>query len=140
MQVIITATGELKNVSDGYARNYLLPRKLAMAATNQAVKDAVVKRAAWEAEQQAMKADWQKLSDALKSVHLTISAKANEKGKLFAAVHTAEIQTALAALQFTVATEYITVEPMKQVGEYTCIVSLPQVEAVKVPVLISAEQ
>jgi len=139
MQVIITATGELKNVSDGYARNYLLPRKLALAATTQAVKDASVKRAAWEAEQLAMKADWQKLSDQLKSVNVTIKAKANEKGKLFAAVHTAEVQAALQALQFTIAPEYITIEPMKQVGEYTCIISLPQVDAVKVPVLISAE-
>lgn len=139
MQVIITATGELKNVPDGYARNYLLPRKLAQPATGQAVKDATVKRAAWEADQLAKKADLQKMADALKAVHLTVTAKANEQGKLFAAVHTAEIQQALAAQNFIIDADNITVEPMKQVGEYTCIVSLPQVEAVKLPVTISAE-
>jgi len=83
--------GDVKDVNDGYGRNYLLPHKLAKAATPEAMKEAEQLRAKREfiMKEQAEKAH--EVADKLKDVTLELSEKTNEKGKLFAAVGKKEI-------------------------------------------------
>ena len=77
--------GELKEVSDGYARNYLLPRKLASEATADNINTAKKKKKARQAQ----------IAKKLESVNLIIKAKAGQNGKLFGAVTSQEISEAL---------------------------------------------
>ena len=83
--------GELKEVSDGYARNYLLPRKLASEATADNINTARLKEKARQAQIAAERAEAKKLE----SVNLIIKAKAGQNGKLFGAVTSQEISEAL---------------------------------------------
>lgn len=87
--------GDLKSVRLGYARNYLLPRKLAVVATNGAKKEFALRSAkAAKREQEKLKVIEEKL-DALKALELTIRVKASEDGTLFAGIHAADILKAL---------------------------------------------
>ena len=79
--------GELKEVSDGYARNYLLPRKLASEATADNINTARLIA--------AERAEAQETAKKLESVNLIIKAKAGQNGKLFGAVTSQEISEAL---------------------------------------------
>ena len=83
--------GELKEVSDGYARNYLLPRKLASEATADNINTARLKEKARQAQIAAERAEAQETAKKLESVNLIINAKAGQNGKLFGAVTSQEI-------------------------------------------------
>src|SRR3989338_3973838 len=94
MKVILLEDDQVKNVSDGYARNYLLPRKLAILATPDAVK-AVEKRSGQKmAELEKKRAEMQALADKLSALEFTVSADAGEGGKLFGSVTSSDIAAA----------------------------------------------
>jgi large subunit ribosomal protein L9 len=87
--------GDLKTVREGYARNYLLPQKLAVLATEGVKREFAVRRVkATKREEEQLKVLEEKLS-ALKSLEITISAKASEDGTLFAGVHATDVLNAL---------------------------------------------
>ena len=89
--------GQLVEVSDGYARNFLLPKKLAVPATAENVNTMKQQEKARLAHQAAEKAEAQALAKKLEGLSVTISAKAGEGGRLFGAVTAKEISEALAA-------------------------------------------
>ena len=102
--------GEMKEVSDGYARNYLLPRKLASEATADALNAIKLKEKAL-AEENAKR---------LSGVMVRIQAKAGQGGRLFGAVTSQEISDALRA-QHGIEIEknkIVQAEPIKQFGTY----------------------
>ena len=102
--------GEMKEVSDGYARNYLLPRKLASEATADALNAIKLKEKAL-AEENAKR---------LSGVVVRIQAKAGQGGRLFGAVTSQEISDALRA-QHGIEIEknkIVQAEPIKQFGTY----------------------
>lgn len=112
--------GQLLDVSDGYARNYLLPRKLAVEATADNINTMKMNDKA-KAEQQARdKAAAQATADRLKEVKVTIAAKAGSGGRLFGAVTTAEVSDALKTQQHMIIDKKKIVigEPIKNVGTY----------------------
>lgn len=83
--------GQTKNVADGYARNYLLPRQLAILATNNAVRQAeALKLASAKREAETLQ-EAQTLANALSNVRLTFIVKAGVNDRLFGAVTTADI-------------------------------------------------
>ena len=108
--------GELKEVSDGYARNYLLPRKLATDNLNafrlkEKAKAAQIAREKAEAEENAKK---------LGAIQVKIAAKAGSNGKLFGSVTSKEISDALHE-QFDLTIEkqkIVQAEPIKSFGAY----------------------
>jgi len=118
--------GQLITVSDGYARNYLLPRKLAMEATADALNaiklhDAAVKKRAEEEKKQAAE-----LAERLKTLPVRVHSRAGAGGKLFGAVTSAEIADALKA-QHGVELDKRRIsieEPIKQFGTYEVHVKL----------------
>lgn len=88
--------GELVEVRDGYARNFLLPHRLAVEPTAGNLKRVEAEKAAYLAEMAARKAEFQARADALKDKEITIAARANEEGHLYGSVGPAQIVAALA--------------------------------------------
>ena len=87
--------GQLVEVSAGYARNFLLPRKLAEAATAAAINTMNLKEKARRAEEARLKAEAQATAEKLKECMVKIPAKAGNGGRLFGAVTTKEISDGL---------------------------------------------
>lgn len=93
----IGSAGQIKRVADGYARNYLLPRKLAVAATSGAVKQAEsIKQAAARRDAKTL-TEAQELANQLSQTTLTFQAKAGEGDRLFGSITAGDIAEALAA-------------------------------------------
>lgn len=118
--------GEIIEVSDGYARNYLLPRKLATPADAQAVNAAKIQKsaAAHKKFQAGMTA--RELAKQLEGAAITVRAKVGENGRLFGAITGKEIAAALKEQkQIDVDKKKIALsEPIRALGEYTVRVSL----------------
>ena len=89
--------GQMVNVSDGYARNFLLPKKLAVEATADNLNVMKLQEKARLARQAEEKAQAQAIAEQLKGVTVRITAKAGTGGRLFGAVTTKEISDALKA-------------------------------------------
>jgi large subunit ribosomal protein L9 len=89
--------GQLVEVSEGYARNYLLPRKLAIAATTDAINTMNLKEKARKAEEARQKAEAEATVEKLKECQVKLTARAGNGGKLFGAVTTKEISEGLKA-------------------------------------------
>ena len=87
--------GQLVEVSEGYARNFLLPRKLAIPATTDAINTMNLKEKARKAEEARQKAEAEATAEKLKECQVKLTAKAGNGGKLFGAVTTKEISDAL---------------------------------------------
>ncbi len=112
--------GQLKEVSDGYARNYLLPRNLAVEATADNLNAMRLKDKARQAQIAREKAQAQEYAEKLGAVMVHLKAKAGAGGKLFGSVTSKEIAEALAA-QHDIAIEknqIVQTEPIKQFGTY----------------------
>ena len=87
--------GQLVEVSEGYGRNFLLPRKLAIEATTDAINTLNLKEKARKAEEARQKAEAEEISKKLKDCPVKLTAKAGNGGKLFGAVTTKEISEGL---------------------------------------------
>ena len=87
--------GQMVEVSEGYARNFLLPRKLAIAATTDAINTMNLKEKARRAEEARQKEAAMAAAEQLKALLVKIPAKAGTGGRLFGAVTTKEISDAL---------------------------------------------
>ena len=112
--------GELKEVSDGYARNYLLPRKLASEATADNINALKLKEKAKAAQMAREKAEAEANAAKLGEITVTIRAKAGGAGKLFGAVTSQEISAALKeqhGIEFE-KNKIVQAEPIKTFGAY----------------------
>lgn len=89
--------GQLIEASEGYARNYLLPRKLAVLATPDAINTMNLKEKARRAEEARQRDEALATAEKLKSCTVNLTAKAGSGGRLFGAVTTKEISDALKA-------------------------------------------
>ena len=113
--------GEMKEVSTGYARNYLLPRNLATEATPDNLNAFKLKEKAKAAQIAKEKAQAEEYAKKLGAVQVTVRAKAGANGKLFGAVTSQEISDALKE-QFGMDIEknkIVQAEPIKSYGSYT---------------------
>jgi len=112
--------GQMIEVAEGYARNFLLPRKLAVLATADAVNTMNLKEKARRAEEARQKAEAQAIAEQLKSLQVKIPAKAGANGKLFGAITSKEISEGLMKQHgIELAKQKIVVdEPIKSFGSY----------------------
>ena len=113
--------GQLVEVSEGYARNFLLPRKLAIAATADAINTMNLKEKARKAEEARLKAEAEAIAAKLKECQVKLTARAGNGGKLFGAVTTKEISDGLKA-QFNIdipKQKLVLDEAIKSFGTYT---------------------
>ena len=112
--------GQLVDVSDGYARNFLLPKKLAVIATAENLNTMKQQEKARKAQQAAEKAEAEALAKKLESLTVKVAAKAGEGGRLFGAVTAKEISECLAAQHgLNIAKAKLVLdEPIKACGGY----------------------
>ena len=112
--------GEMIEVAEGYARNYLLPRKLAVPATADAMNTMRLQEKAKKAEEARQKAEAQAMAEKLKGVVVKLTAKAGANGKLFGAVTSKEVSEALQNQHgIELAKQKIVMEePIKSYGSY----------------------
>ena len=132
--------GDLVKVADGYARNYLLPRKLAMQATlaNKAVIEQMKASAARRYASE--KALAEELAARLEPVELEFTRKSSEAGHLFGSVTSADIAAALDAQGFEVDRRKIHLdEPLKSLGEFNVAIRLYREVTAHVKVKVLAE-
>lgn len=112
--------GEMKEVSDGYARNYLLPRNLAVAATEDNLNAMKLRDAAKKKQHDKEVALAKENAAKLESIIVKIAAKAGDNGRLFGSVTSKEISEELKA-QHGIEIEknkIVQVEPIKTYGSY----------------------
>lgn len=130
--------GELVSVSDGYARNFLFPRDLAMPADAQAMNELKNKESAVLFHQQEEKKAALAVVELLKDKTLTVKARAGQNGKLFGSVTTKEIAEELKK-QFDVTLDKrkIVMADIKAFGGYTAELKLPQGVTGKLTVLVT---
>ena len=112
--------GQLIEASDGYARNFLLPRKLAVPATAENLNTMKQQEKAKKAQEAAEKAEAQAVAEKLKEAVVKLTAKAGSGGRLFGAVTSKEISDALKE-QYgldVARTKIVQDEPIKSFGTY----------------------
>ena len=112
--------GQLVEVSEGYARNFLLPRKLAIEATTDAINTLNLKEKARKAEEARQKAEAEEIAKKLKDCKVQLTAKAGNGGRLFGAVTTKEISEGLKK-QYSIdipKQKLVLDEPIKAFGTY----------------------
>ena len=134
--------GQMVEVSDGYARNFLLPRKLAVLATAENVNTMKQQEKARKAQEAAEKAEAEALSKKLEGLMVKIPAKAGEGGRLFGAVTAKEISEALAA-QYSLnipKARLVLDEPIKACGGYQIKAKLGYEVVGTVNVMVTEEQ
>ncbi len=133
--------GEIVNVADGYARNFLLPKGLALEATPHAMnlfEMQAAKRAKVVAEQTAAA---QKAAETLQGLKVTIKVKVGEENKLYGSVTAADIAAAIANLGQEIDRRKIQLdEPIKAVGEYTVSVKLYSDVVAQIPVSVVKDE
>jgi len=117
--------GQVVKVADGYGRNFLLPKKLAVAATTQNRKWVDQQRVRFLKLEAKEKADAAELSTLLDGVSITVIRKAGDKGNLFGSVTSMDIAEKLLAQGYHIDRRKINlVTPIKVVGEYSVPVKL----------------
>ena len=112
--------GQMVEVSEGYARNFLLPKKLAIAATADAINTMNLKEKARKAEEARLKAEAEETAKKLKDITVKLTAKAGNGGRLFGAVTTKEISDGLKK-QFNIdipKQKLVLDDPIKAFGTY----------------------
>ena len=112
--------GQLVNVSDGYARNFLFPQKLAVPANADNMNKMIMQDKARKAQMAAEKAEAEAVAEKLKAIQVKIPARAGAGGRLFGAVTSKEVSDALAE-QFDIQiakAKIVQDEPIKSFGTY----------------------
>ncbi len=133
--------GELVTVRRGYARNYLLPRKLAMVATERNVRQLQHQKRVLELKLAKRLEEARSVADKLKDVSLVIEKKVAEEEKLYGSVTERDIQKALAAEGFAIEVPQILLDKhIKNLGVFTVSVKLAREVEVPVKVWVVAEE
>jgi large subunit ribosomal protein L9 len=132
--------GQVVKVADGYGRNYLLPKKLAVAATPQNRKWVEQQRVQFIKLEAKEKADAEELAQLLQGVTVTLTRKAGEKGTLFGSVTAMHVAEKLAAQGYNIDKRKIQLDPpLKLLGEYDVPVKLHREVTANVKVRVEGE-
>lgn len=132
--------GQLVDVAEGYARNFLLPRKLGLEATAGNMKRLDKMRAAFAKKEATEKEAASTLAGLLANVSVEVARKAGESDQLFGSVTSADISEALAAKGFTIDKRKIVLaDPIKTVGEFDIPVKLHREVTASVKVTVRKE-
>lgn len=133
--------GEVKQVSDGYARNYLLPNKLVMIATDLSVREMEQrKRSQLKAVENRAK-KFKAISKKINNIKIIVKAKADEKKTLFGSINAERIASELAARNYEIEGKYIKLEhPIKSLGYYDVLIDFGAGVTAKVGITVTREE
>ena len=137
----VAHAGEIKNVADGYARNFLLPRKLAAAATTSTLQQAEARAKQVAKEQEKLDNAARSIASRLTAAPVVVMARAGEGGRLFGSVTASDIAEKISALGGSaVEHRQVALEaPIKEVGTYEVAVTLTRNVKVDVTVEVQPE-
>ena len=131
---------DVKEVRDGYARNFLFPRALAAPATGSALKTLAADKERAEETRARDYQTYRALVEKMKLTTLTFTMKMGEKGKAFGSITAVKIRDALKKQGIAVDKDWILLEePIKTTGEHTIQIKLPQDIKTEVKVVVEAE-
>lgn len=130
--------GEVVNVAQGYARNFLFPRKMALQATDNKIKEWQHLQKVAEIQKKKALNDRQELVNKLNGVTVTFSMQAGEDDHLFGSVTALDISRELEKQQFSVDKKDIHVEPIKILGQHKAEIVLG--DNLKTEITISVER
>jgi large subunit ribosomal protein L9 len=132
--------GEVVKVTPGYARNFLLPRRLAVAANESNKKIVEQERQAHLRKEAKLHADAADLGKMMGSVEVTIAQKAGENDQLFGSVTAADVAVALEKLGYTIERRKVQLdEPIKTLGDFKVAVRLHKEVSIDIPVHVVRE-
>ncbi len=133
--------GDIVNVKDGYARNFLIPRGLAIRATDKSVKSLEKQKKMILDRINKERKRLQQFAEKLSELTVTIKKKAGEEGKLFGSVTSRDIAEALEAMGYEVDRKKIILEePIKSIGNYTVKIRLASEIEAEVAVEVVPEE
>jgi large subunit ribosomal protein L9 len=133
--------GDVVKVAAGYARNYLLPKRLAVAANESNKKIVEQEKQAYLRRESKEIGDANDLAKLMASVEVTIAQKAGENDQLFGSVTAQDIVAALEKAGYTIDRKKVNLaEPIKALGDYKVTVKLHREVAVEVPVHVIKEE
>lgn len=133
--------GDVVKVADGYARNFLLPRRLAVPATEANKKIVEQERQAHLRREAHLKGEAEDLAKLLGGVMVTIAQKAGEADQLFGSVTAKDIAEALEKQNFSIERRKIQLaEPIRQLGEHTVAVKLHREVEAQIQVNVVREE
>jgi large subunit ribosomal protein L9 len=133
--------GSLVKVADGYARNYLLPKKLAVAATDANRKIVEQEREAWLRKEAKLKSDAEDLGKLISGITLTFRQKVGENDHLFGSVTAKDIADALERQNFHIERRKVVLdEPIKTLGEHRVTLRLHRDVSTEIPVVVEKEE
>ncbi len=117
--------GDVVKVADGYARNYLLPKKLAILATSGSKKVIADMKAATLRKEAKQKSDAEQLAGLMKDIVITVAEKAGENDQLFGSVTAMRIAEELGKLGYNIDRHRIEIgQPIRMLGEHSVTVNL----------------
>src|SRR5438128_6097483 len=132
--------GDVVKVADGYARNYLLPRKLALLATEGNKKQIEREKVKFDVREAEDKKVAEAIADRIANIEVAIARKVGETEVLYGSVTTADIADALAAKGFEIDRRKLQLaEPIKKLGEFEVPVKLHREVTTRVKVRVVAE-
>jgi large subunit ribosomal protein L9 len=134
--------GEIREVADGYARNYLIPKGLAVAATSGSIKQVQAQMASQEKVLERKKYDLKGLSEKIEGKELHFAAKVGEKGKVHGSITATDIAKKLSELAGEpVDKKKIELEePLKNIGEYNVMVKFYKDIGASIKVIVEEEK
>ncbi|HLH02485.1 MAG TPA: 50S ribosomal protein L9 [Bryobacteraceae bacterium] len=133
--------GSVVKVADGYARNYLLPKRLAVPATEANKKIVEQEREAYVRREAKVKGDAESLAQLMQNVTVTLRHRVGENNHLFGSVTAKDIADALEAQKFHIERRKIQLdEPIRTVGEHKVPVRLHRDVTVEITVNVEPEQ
>jgi large subunit ribosomal protein L9 len=133
--------GDVVKVASGYARNYLLPKRLAVAATDSNKKIVEQEKQAYLRRESKEIGDASDLAKMMASVEVTIAQKAGDNDQLFGSVTAQDITAALERAGYTIDRRKVNLEePIKSLGDYKVTVKLHREVSVELPVHVIKEE
>lgn len=138
----VARAGDVKQVADGYARNFLLPRKLAAAATTATLQQAEAKAKAIAKEQEKVDDAARVVADKISASPVKIAAKVGEEGRLFGSVTATNIADEIKKLTGTVLEhrQVLLEAPIKEVGTSQVFITLSRNVRAEVTVEVTGEE
>lgn len=133
--------GDVVNVAAGFGRNYLIPRKMALAVTATNLKSIEIERQALKKKVEIERKSFQSLVEKLNQVSLTFTRRAGDKDVIFGSVSAGDVKEALDGLGYDIDKKKILLdEPIKRLGNFTVPVKISTDDRAEVKIVVAREE
>jgi len=133
--------GDVINVAEGFGRNYLIPRKMAIAVTATNIKMIEIERQALKKKTEAERQSFQSLVQKLNQVSLTFTRRAGDKDVIFGSVSSGDVKEALGGLGYDIDKKKILLdEPIKRLGNFSVPIKVSHDDRAEVKVVVAREE